>query len=102
MRALIISCQKFPVPQAEFPGLLQAFAAWRERYKPLMEKFEFFVSGNGGCGIVNVPDDNTLTRIMMEFPFGLYSENEVLPICDGDTALAMQQEMIRQMMGGQG
>ena len=102
MRALIITRQKFPVAQAEFPGIMQAFAAWRERYKPMMEKFEFFASGNGGCGIVNVPDDQTLARIFMEYPWGSYSENEIHPILDGDIALAMWQEMISQMTGGQG
>jgi hypothetical protein len=101
MRALIISRPKFPVAQAEFPGIMQAFAGWRERYKPMMEKFEFFVSGAGGCGIVNVPDDQTLARMLMEYPWGPYSDTEVHPILDGDTALGMWQEMIRQMTGGQ-
>ncbi|HKG24478.1 MAG TPA: hypothetical protein VKB09_02470 [Thermomicrobiales bacterium] len=102
MRALIISRQKFPAPQAEFPAIMQAFVAWRERYKPVMEQFEFFASGNGGCGIVDVPADQTLARIFVEYPWGPYSENEIHPILDGDTALGMWKEMIAQMTGSQG
>lgn len=102
MRALILSRQKFPTTPEQMPGLIQAFAAWRERYKPMMEKFEFFTAGNGGCGIVNVPDDQTLARMFLEYPFGPYSENEIIPIFDGDTSLAMYQEMIARMTGGQG
>lgn len=102
MRALIISRPKFLVPREEFPGLLEAFAAWRERYKSMMEKFEFFVSGTGGGGIVNVPDEQTLACMLMEYPFGPYSDTEVHPIVDGDTALGMWREMLSQMTGGQG
>jgi hypothetical protein len=100
MRALIVSRSKFPVPQADFPGIMQAFAGWRDRYRPVMEKFEFFVSGGGGCGIVNVPDDATLAQMMMEYPWGPYSENEVHLLIDGDTALGMWQEMLSQLTGG--
>jgi hypothetical protein len=102
MRALIISRPTFPVAQAEFPGIMQAVAGWRECYKPMMEKSEFFISGAGGCGIVNVPDDQTLARMLMEFPWGRYSDTEVHPILDGDTALTMWQDMLRQMAAGQG
>lgn len=102
MRVLIITRQKFPFAQADFPPIMQAFAGWRERHKPIMESFEFFISGNGGCGIVNVPDDQTLAQMMMEYPWGPYSDTEIHPIIDGDTALGMWDEMIRQMTGGQG
>ncbi len=36
----------------------------------------------------------------MEYPWGPYSETEVHPIIDGDTALGMWKEMIAQMTGG--
>jgi len=102
VRALIVSRPQFPFPREEFPAIMQAFAGWRERYRPVMETFEFFVSGAGGCGIVDAPDDATLARMMMEYPWAPYSSVEVHPLIDGDTALGMWQELIDQMAGGQG
>jgi hypothetical protein len=62
-----------------------------------MESFEFFTAGGCGCGIVNVPDDATLARMFMEYPFGPFSDTELHPIIDGDTALADFRAMLSQM-----
>ncbi len=79
---------------------MQAFAGWRDRYRPVMETFEFFVAG-GGFGVVDVPDDAALARMMMEYPWAPYSATEVHPIIDGDTALGMWQELLGRMAEGQ-
>jgi hypothetical protein len=63
MGVLILSRPKFPPPMEMRNPLMDAFAGWRERYKPIMESFDFFIAGGGGCGIVNAPDDATLATI---------------------------------------
>ena len=100
MRALVLVEPLFPIPPEMFPGLLDAFADWRERHRQSMESFEFFVGGGGGFAVVNVPDEVTLNRMMVEYPFTPYSDIKVRPVLDGDTALAQWREAIREMMGG--
>jgi hypothetical protein len=99
MRALVLVEPRFPIPPEMFPGLLDAFADWRERHRQSMESFEFFAGGGGGFGIVNVPDELTLNRIMVEYPLALYNHITVRPVLDGDTALAQWREVMREMMG---
>jgi hypothetical protein len=101
MRVLILSRPKFPPPMEMMIPLMDAFAGWRERYRPVMETFDFFVSGGGGCGIVNPPDDGTLTRMMMEYPWGPFSDVELLLLSDGDAAIAQFREIFVQQMAGQ-
>ncbi len=100
MRVLVISRQKFPVPPEQLPPMMEAFAAWRERYRSYMESFDFFVSGGGGCGIVNMPDEAMLGQMFMEYPWGLSSDVELHLLMDGDTALTNFQAMLSQMGGG--
>jgi hypothetical protein len=96
MRVLVISRPKFPPPQEMMAPLLEAFAAWRERHRPIMESFEFFISGGGGCGVINAPDDEALAQLMMEYPFAPFSDVELHPIMDGDWALAKLRAMFAQ------
>ena len=61
-----------------------------------MESFEFFAGGGGGgFGIFNGPDEATLNRIMVKYPFFAYSLITVRPLLDGDSAL----EQWREIMG---
>lgn len=41
-----------------------------------------------------------MAQMFMEYPWGPYSEVELIPIIDGDQALARWQEMLEQMEGG--
>jgi hypothetical protein len=87
MRVLVIDRgAKFPLTPEQFVPMLDAFADWRERYRPKMESFEFFVDG-GGFGVVNVADEKELNQMMIEFPFAFTDDVEVRPVIDGDTAL---------------
>ena len=100
MRVLVLVKDKYPTPPDQFPSMLDAFADWRERYRDSMETFEFFAGSSGGFGILNVPDEETLNRLMTEYPFFLFSEISVHPILDGDVALRQVREIMQQMMGG--
>lgn len=102
MRVLVESRPRFPIPQEQFPALLEAFAGWRERYRPIMEAFWFFSDGAGGGGIVVAPDDEALAQMFLEYPFGPFSEVRLTPIADGDGMIARWREALRQMGAGQG
>jgi hypothetical protein len=99
MRVMVLVEPKFFVPPEQFPMLLDGFADWRERHRASMESFEFFAGGGGGFGIVNVSDEATLNRMMVEYPFTPFSEITVRPILEGDEALDQWREVMRQMMG---
>jgi hypothetical protein len=100
MRIFVMSLPKFPTPLEQLPTLMQGFVAWREKYRPVMESFDFFAGGNGGYGVLTVPDEATLNQIMLEYPFGPLSELEIRPVLDGDKALAQWQAALQAMMGG--
>jgi hypothetical protein len=46
-----------------------------------------------------VPDEATLNRIMVQFPFTPYSELTARPILEGDAALGQWREIVSEMMG---
>ena len=100
MRVFVLVEPKFFVSPDMFPGLLEGFADWRERYRDRMEAFEFFAGGGGGFGVFNVADEATLNQMMIEYPFTPFSELTVRPILEGDTALNQWRQVMQQMMGG--
>jgi hypothetical protein len=100
MRIFVMSLPKFPTPPEQMPALIQGFVAWREKYRPVMESFDFFAGGGGGYGVVNVPDETTLNQLMLEYPLGPLSELDIRPVIDGDKALAQWQAAMQAMMGG--
>lgn len=101
MPVLVVSRPKFQAPMEQFPAMMEAFAGWRERHRPLMDGFYFFADGGGGCGILNTSDPETVAQMFLEYPWGLYSETRLELIVDGDTMLARWREMLKQMAGGQ-
>ena len=99
MRTLIFSKPgPTPPPMEMMPGLLQAFKAWRAKWRPKMESFEFFAVGAGGWGVFNTPDEKELSQAMIEYPFGPWSLTEALPTVNGDEALDRVIETMNQMM----
>jgi len=102
MRTLVIS-EPGPVspPPEAIPLLLEAFRGWRERWRPKMEAFEFFVTG-GGWGVVNTVDETELSQCIMEFPFGPFSAVQARPTVNGDEALARLTQTMTQMMAAMG
>jgi hypothetical protein len=99
MRTFVLVEPKFFTPPEVFPTLLEGFVAWRDANREHIEAFEFFAGGGGGFGIFNGPDEATLNRIMVQYPFFPYSEITVRPILDGDVALGQWREIMSEMMG---
>jgi len=100
MRFLVVVRSKHRVDRANFPALVEAFAAWREKYRSVSESFEAFVGGKGGYGLVDVDDVESLHQMLLEYPFGPTSDFETYPIVDGDKAIAMLRELAKALAGG--
>jgi hypothetical protein len=98
MRALIVAKSNQAPPPEAIPTLVQGFIDWRERYRGQMESFDFFASSNGGCGIVNA-DETAIYEMLASWPFGPFSNIELYPLVEGDKALRMFQDIVRQTMG---
>ena len=96
MSVFVLVEPKFFIPPEMFPTLLDGFAAWRDAHRESMEAFEFFTGGGGGFGILNVPDEATLNRIMVQYPFTPFSEITIRSILDGDTALRQWREIMSE------
>ena len=73
---------------------------WRERSRRYMEMFHFFAGSQGGCGILNVPDEATLSQVMLEFLFAMTSSVEVRPLLEGDVALQQYEQLLQTMAAG--
>lgn len=101
MRVLLVARSKFPFPPEHLPALFQGFTAWRAQYKDRMEGFYFFAGENGGCGILNVPDEAFLNRMMLEWPLAPFSDVQMHPLVDGDVALQQWNEAIQSMAASQ-
>ena len=103
MRALAIVKPTSAVPPPEMViRLTEGFAAWRAQWKPYMESFYFFASNQGGCGVFNAPDEATLHTICATFPLAFFSTIELLPVVDGDEALARFTDIAKQMLARMG
>jgi hypothetical protein len=100
MRFLVISRPTHPIPAEQLGPLLAAFKAWRAQHRKAMEGFYFFAGGDGGCGIVNVPDEQALHVLMSSYPYTNTSHIEVRALVDGDWAIGMWEEMLKSMPGG--
>jgi hypothetical protein len=100
MRIFVMSQPRFPVPPEQLPALMQGFVAWREKYRSVMEAFEFFAGGGGGFGVLNIPDEATLNQIMLEYPFGFFDQLDIRPVLDGDKGLAQFQAAMQAMAAG--
>src|SRR5436190_1615094 len=99
MRTFILSRPgPTPPPPEMMPALLQAFKAWRGRWRPKMENFEFFRCRRRWLGSPQYSRRKELSQAMMEYPFAPFSVIEALPTVDGDEALDRVIQTMDQMM----
>ena len=103
MRTLmIVEPGAVPIPPDALLGVLEAFRAWRERWRHKMESFEFFAGRGGGWGVFNTDDETELSQIEFEFPLAPFSVIHVYPTVNGDDALARLTETFKQMRAAMG
>jgi hypothetical protein len=92
MRFAIIYRPKFQVPQDKLPEMLKGMGDWMQSHGDRVEGVQFFVGG-GGFGTVETDDATELTRLLTEHPFTQYSEIEIKPLVDPQTAMSILQEV---------
>jgi len=91
MRVAIIYRPKSPAPLEAIPALMQAMAAWVEKYGNRISPLEFFAAG-GGYGVIDVDDSAELHRILAEHPFTPYADVEIRPVLSPAAAMENLRE----------
>ena len=101
MKFLVISKLKFPLPPEAAPGLMDALAAWAEKYTASGKLEAVWANAGrpGGGGIVNVDSLEELDAIMLESPIGPFSEIEIHPITHLNDSLQRAKQAFQAMAG---
>jgi hypothetical protein len=99
MRALVVATPKFPVAPEQLPQMVEGALAWHDRYQQHFEAFGTFVGG-GGFAVVDVPDESTLNKMVIEMPFAWVSDVSVRPFVEGVTGFHQLQEAMAAMSSG--
>ena len=100
MRFLVVTKSTHPIPPEVFGGLIDAMTAWTRRYEAKMEQVWAFAGIPGGCGIIIIDSLDELDAIMVEFPFGPFSDIEIYPLVDLGAALQRAKQAAQAMAGG--
>jgi len=100
MRFLVVTRGKYPVPPS--PELVDATKEWVDSHlaSGQMEQTWNFAGVRGGGGILNVESLDQLDEIMTGFPFGPYSEIDILPLTDLHESLDRVRSQLERMAGG--
>jgi muconolactone delta-isomerase len=105
MKFLVISKPKHMFPPEFAVPLIDAFSAFIDKYEATgqLESSWSFAGTQGGGGIANVDSLEELDSIMVEYPFGPFSDVEVYPLVDLKESLQRSKQvsqMMAQQMGG--
>ena len=102
MKFLVTTVPKHPLPPEAAPGLLDALAAWADRYQAEGKLDAIWANAGkaGGGGIVNVDSLDELDAIMAEFPVGPFSDIKIVPIVELSESLERVKNAFQAMAGG--
>jgi muconolactone delta-isomerase len=102
MKFLVISKPTHLVPPEIGPVLIDAMIAWIDQNiaNGKVESTWGFAGTGGGGGILEVDSIEELDAIMAGFPFGAFSEVEVIPLVDLHKALQHTKQAMLAMAGG--
>ena len=100
MQFLIITKQSSPPPPEMIVPLIEAMKAWvaQGRSSGRLKSLWGFAGIPGGGGVVEVDSHEELDEIMVAFPFGPFSNIEIIALSDIDKALAGAKATFQQMM----
>ena len=82
MRFLIITEPKHMTPPEIVPMLVDAMKGWLEKYKSNIVETWSSAGVAGGGGIAEVESIEQLDQMMIEFPFGPFSDIQISPITE--------------------
>jgi hypothetical protein len=99
MRVLVIGRPRFQVAPEQLSGMAQGALGWLEKNRDSIVVTGAFVTG-GGFAVMDVPDEQTMMRLVMEWPFTPVSDTQVELFIDPESGLQMLQEAMQRMAGG--
>ncbi len=99
MRFLVVTKANQPLPPEMAMGLVDAMAGWVGKHTASgkMELVWGFAGARGGGGILKVDSLEEVDAIMAEFPFGQFSDIEVIGLVDIDTTLKNIKQAMQAM-----
>ena len=89
MKFLVITKSKHPIPPEMTVPIADAMTAWANALTESgkIEAIWAFAGLAGGAGIANVDSLEELDGIMAGFPFGAFSDIEILPLVELNDSL---------------
>jgi hypothetical protein len=72
--------------------MLKGMGEWMQKHGGRVEGTQFFVGG-GGFGIIETDDPGELARLLAEHPFTQYSDVEMKPLIDPESAMQVLGEV---------
>ena len=104
MRFLVHTSSKHPIPPEMVPSLIDAMTEFANKYTESGKLEDVWSYGGlaGGGGIANVDSLEELDAIMLEFPFGPFSDVATFPLVDLQGSLQRQRVVFQAMMGSGG
>jgi hypothetical protein len=82
MRFLVTTDPKHMAPPELIPMLIDGMDGWLSKYKSNFVAVWSSAGKPGGGGIVEVDSPEQLDQMMIEFPFGPFSEIRIMPIVE--------------------
>ena len=82
MRFVVITEPKHMAPPEMIPMLIDAMQGWLEKYKDNLVEVWSSAGRPGGGGIAEVDSHEELDQMMIEFPFGPFSEIHISPVVE--------------------
>jgi muconolactone delta-isomerase len=100
MRFLVVTIGNQPAPPEMAEKMTDAIWEWASRHRESgkMEAIYHISGQRGGCGILNVKDNDELDEIMAEFPAAPFSETTIYPIAELKPALDRARKAMVAMM----
>jgi muconolactone delta-isomerase len=100
VRFLVLSISREALPPDQVLSLIGAMRAWVAEHRATGRLVEdFSLAGlSGSCRILEVDSHEDLTAIMAGFPFGPFSDIQVYPLSDLDSALDSYEQVMAQRM----
>lgn len=97
MRFLTVSTPRGGLPPEQLPAMFDGAMAWEDRHRDHIEILGMF-PGGGGFAIFDVPDEQTLYRMVAEMPFTPFSDILVRPFVDSQIGWGQAKEAVQGML----
>ena len=97
MRFMMTARPLSPLPPEYAPALLDAFAAWWDRYQDRWNA-GFFAGGGGGGGICEVANETEFHTMMMEWPLAPFSNIDAQLLIDVSASIEQWRTVAASMM----